>query len=253
MRVEQNSVVVVTGASRGIGRAIACAFAEQGACVVVTARSTSETGPLAGTIHDTARDVEQRGGTAVPIAADISRDEDIAALVQQVMDRCGRIDVLINNAATNRPLPFEHITMKQWDMILRVNLRGMVACSKEVVPVMKQQHRGHIINISSVAAHRPGHEPFTGLAYDVSKAAVNRFTVGLAEELRPCRIGVNALMPDNTKTEGWVYLNPDMNTAGWQNPAIWGAYAVYIARQDPSVFTGKILPREELPDLHHSE
>lgn len=246
-------MVLVTGASRGIGKAIACAFGEQGACVAVTARSTGGTGPLKGTIYDTARAVEQCGGTAVPIAADIAREDDIAALVRQVLDRCGRIDVLVNNAATNRPLPFEQITMKQWDTILRVNLRGMVGCSKAVLPVMKQQHRGHIINISSVAAYRPGHEPFTGLAYDVSKAAVNRFTIGLAQEARSFGIGVNALMPDNTKTEGWQYLNPEANTAGWQNPAIWGAYAVYIARKDPAVFTGNILPREELPDLQHSE
>jgi NAD(P)-dependent dehydrogenase (short-subunit alcohol dehydrogenase family) len=97
-----------------------------------------------------------------------------------------------------------------------------------------------------VVAENLHHEPMTGLAYDVSKAALNRFTVGLAEELREYHIAVNALMPDNTETEGWSYLNPDMDRSSWHRPDVWGRYAVFLAMQDPDLFTGKLLIEDEL-------
>jgi 3-oxoacyl-[acyl-carrier protein] reductase len=109
-----------------------------------------------------------------------------------------------------------------------------------------EQRSGHIINLSSVVADKLHHEPMTGLAYDVSKAAINRFTRGLADELKPYTIGVNALAPDNTATEGWSFLNRSVDISGWARPEVWGAFAVFVATQDPSVFTGKILSEGEL-------
>jgi len=113
---------------------------------------------------------------------------------------------------------------------------------------MMNQRYGHIINISSIAAEKTGHEPMTGLAYDVSKAALNRFTVGLAEELREYHIAVNALMPDNTETEGWSYLNPDIDRSSWHRPDVWGRYVVFVATQAPQFFTGRLLGEEELKE-----
>jgi NAD(P)-dependent dehydrogenase (short-subunit alcohol dehydrogenase family) len=124
-----------------------------------------------------------------------------------------------------------------------------VICSRAVLPVMMKQQGGHIINLSSVAAQKVGHEPMTGLAYDVSKAAMNRFTLGLARELLPHGIAVNALMPDNTKTEGWSYLNPSVDNENWMEPEQWGRHAVVVASQDPASFTGKILSHEMLVKL----
>jgi len=114
---------------------------------------------------------------------------------------------------------------------------------------MLKQNRGHIINISSVVAEKTGHKPFTGLAYDVSKAAVNRFTLGLSEELKEYNIAVNALMPDNTATEGWAFLNPDIDRSGWAKPETWGEYTALVASKDPESFTGNLLTEEKLKAL----
>jgi len=86
----------------------------------------------------------------------------------------------------------------------------------------------------------------TGLAYDVSKAAVNRFTIGLAEELRPYAIAVNVLMVDNTVTEGWSYLNPAADKSSWYKPELWAAYALFVASTDPSAYTGRLLTENDL-------
>jgi 3-oxoacyl-[acyl-carrier protein] reductase len=127
-----------------------------------------------------------------------------------------------------------------------VNLRGTVLCTRAVLPQMMEQNGGHIINLSSMAALEPGHDPMTGLAYDVSKAAVNRFTIGLAEELRPYSIAVNVLMVDNTVTEGWSYLNPVADKSTWYKPDMWAAYALHVASRDPSVYTGRLLTEQVL-------
>jgi citronellol/citronellal dehydrogenase len=245
MRLERR-VAIVTGASRGIGKAIALALAGEGAFVTVAARTTLESRNMPGTIHKTVEEIIAHGGKALPIKVDVSDEKGVKKMVERTLEEFGRIDILINNAATNRPALFRDMPLNHWDMIMRVNLRGPVLCTKMVLPVMLNQKCAHILNISSVVAGETGHEPMTGLAYDVTKAALNRFTVGLAEELREHHIAVNALMPDNTETEGWSYLNPDIDRSSWQRPDVWGRYAVFVAAQDPQFFTGRLLGEEEL-------
>ena len=167
-------------------------------------------------------------------------------MLKKTLHQFQRVDILVNNAATNRPALFRNTSLNGWDEIIRVNVRGTVVCTKCVLPVMMEQRSGHIINLSSVVAEKLHHEPMTGLAYDVSKAAINRFTRGLADELKTYTIGVNALAPDNTETEGWSFLNRSVDTSGWVRPEVWGAFAVFVAKQDPSTFTGKILSAEDL-------
>lgn len=241
-----NKVAVITGSSRGIGKAIAMAFAREGASVTVAARTERTSRFISGTIHETAAQIIAAGGRALSVATDVTDEMSVANMVQKTVDAFQRIDILVNNAATNRPAPFERLSLPVWDEILRVNLRGTVVCTRAVLPLMKQQQQGHIINISSVVSLRPGHIPFTGIAYDVTKAAINRFTVGLAEELKPYRIAVNALLPDNTATEGWSYLNPSVDKSGWSTPELWAQYALAVAVRDPSVFTGRILAEEDI-------
>ena len=240
----ENKVAIVTGASRGIGKAIAMALAKEGASVILAARTEVPSRYISGTIRETAEEIQSLGGRALSIRTDVTDEKQVAAMMQRTVEEFGKIDILVNNAATNRPAPFHEMPLKHWDETLAVNLRGPVLCSKAVLPVMMEQKGGHIINISSVAAQRVGHEPMTGLAYDVSKAAINRFTLGLARELLPHGIAVNALMPDNTKTEGWSYLNPSVNNENWMEPEQWGKHAVVVASQDPASFTGKLLSHE---------
>jgi citronellol/citronellal dehydrogenase len=238
-------VAFVTGASRGIGRAIALSLAEAGATVAVAARTVEQGGALQGTIGETVEAVEALGGNAIAIRTNVADETSVQEAIDETMARFGRIDILINNAGTNIPKTFSEMTMKQWDIISKVILRGTVACSKAVVPVMVAQRRGHIINISSMASISVN-DPFTGLAYDSSKAAVNRLTWGLALELKAYNVAVNALLPANTVTEGWSALNPQADKSGWQTPALWGKIATYCASQDPASFTGRLLTAEDV-------
>ena len=239
----KDKVAVVTGGSRGIGKAIALALADAGATVIVAAR-TVESGPLKGTIVGTAEEIKAQGGRALPIQTNVKNDVDIENMVEKTLHEMGHIDILVNNAATNLPHYFKDLTLKQWDLITGVTLRSVVVCSKAVLPSMMEQKYGHIINLSS-AASITINDPMTGLAYDVSKAGINRLTWGLAEELKEYNIAVNALMPSNTLTEGWTVLNPDANKSEWQTPELWGKIATFVATRDPATFTGKILSAED--------
>jgi citronellol/citronellal dehydrogenase len=242
-------VAIVTGASRGIGKAIAIALAQEGARVVVAARTRMNLPTIAGTIAATADEISRLGGRALAVRTNVSNEQSVRQMVEKTLEEWGCIDILVNNAATNFPSLFSEMQQVQWDKIMDVNLRGSVLCSKAVLPAMMRQGRGHIINISSVVTQELRHEPFTGIAYDVSKAAMNRLTRGLAEELKQYGIAVNALMPDNTDSDGWAYLNPETDRSGWDRPEIWGRYASLVAALDPATFTGQLLLKQDLESM----
>jgi len=242
----KDKVAIVTGASRGIGRAIALSLAREGATVIIAARTEKQTKHLQGTIYTTADMIRLSGGTTLPIKTDVTDCRDIKNLIDKAVYNFKRIDILVNNAATNRPSDFMTMPQKHWDMILNVNLGGAVLCTKAVLPIMKKQECGHIINISSIVTKKRSHTPMTGIAYDVSKAALNRFTIGLSEEMKDHHIAVNALLPDNTRTEGWALLNPYAKKNNWLSPDIWGDYCVFVATRNPATFTGNILTKEDL-------
>lgn len=241
-----DKVAIVTGASRGIGKAIAIALAREGARVVVAARTRLPLASISGTIEATAEEIRSRGGTALAIKTDVSKEASVALMVEKTLEAWNRIDILVNNAATNAPAFFHEMPQKHWDRIMEVNLRGTVLCTRMVLPVMIRQHWGHIINISSVVTQQLEHEPFTGLAYDLTKVAVNRLTRGLAREVKQFGIAVNALMPDNTESEGWAYLNPAVDRSAWDSTEIWGRHTVIVASRDPASFTGNLLSPKDL-------
>ncbi len=245
----QGKVAIVTGASRGIGKAAASALARAGARVAVVARTTRPLKNIAGTIEETAQAIRALGGEALAVKADVSDEQSVAGMINQTLEAFGRIDILVNNAATNQPERFLDMPQKIWDRIMAVNLRGAVVCMRAVLPDMLRRGRGHIINISSMVTQSLLHEPFTGIAYDVTKVAMNRLTLGLAEELRTSGIAVNALMPDNTETDGWAYLNPAIDRSGWDRPEDWGRYVARLAACDPAVHSGLLLSRPELDRL----
>ena len=244
-----DSVAIVTGASRGIGKAIAIALAREGARVVVAARTRLNLQSIAGTIETTAEEIRNHGGKALTIKTDVTKEASVNLMVQKTLQEWGRIDILVNNAATNSPALFFDMLQKNWDKIMGVNLRGTVLCTKAALPAMMAQHRGHIINISSVVTQQARHVPFTGIAYDVSKAAMNRLTLGLADELKQYGIAVNALLPDNTDSEGWAYLNPGIDRSGWDSTETWGRYAALVAARDPAFFTGQLLQKRDLESI----
>ena len=191
----RDAVAVVTGASRGIGRATAIALAREGAGVVCTARSTAGSpSKLPGTIDETVREIETFGRHAFAVRCDISREQDIEDLAKRTLDRFGRIDILVNNAAVNTWVPFAEMSLKRWDLVLNVNLRGTVLATKAFLPAMIDQGGGRIVNVSSGAAVDLKVAAELGIIpYAVSKAAIETLTEGLALEVGANGVAVNCL------------------------------------------------------------
>ncbi len=197
----QGRVAIVTGASRGIGKAIALLFAREGAQVVVAARTEKAAEhPLPGTIHDTAAEITAAGGRAQAVRCDVSQLEDVQRLVEATHDAFGPVDVLVNNAALNYYIPLAEFPLRRWQKMLEVDLTGPFMLIQAVLPDMLAAGRGHIINISSRAALHVQGPPYDeqyrgGTPYGVVKAGLERFTTGLASELHEAGIAVNALSP----------------------------------------------------------
>lgn len=199
----EGKVAIIIGASRGIGRAIALRFAQAGAAVVVSSRKLESVQGVAG-------EIRAAGGQALAVQAHVGEQEDVATLIAQTVEAFGRIDILVNNAATNPHFgPVLAADEGQVDKILDTNLKGVFRGCKAVVPQMEKQGGGKIINMASVAGTRPG--PGMGL-YGVSKAAVIMLTQVLAVELGPTNIQVNAIAPGVIKTRFSQVL--------WQTPEI---------------------------------
>jgi len=196
-------VAVITGASRGIGRAIALRLAQAGAKVVVSSRKLEN-------VQAVADEIEAAGGEALAVQAHVGRTDDVVALVARTVERFGRVDVAVNNAATNPHFgPLLTADEGQWDKILDTNAKGMFRVCKAVVPHMEAQGGGKIINLTSVAGLRPS--PGMGV-YSISKAAVIVLTQVLALELGRVNIQVNAIAPGVIKTR--------LSQVLWQTPQI---------------------------------
>jgi NAD(P)-dependent dehydrogenase (short-subunit alcohol dehydrogenase family) len=235
----QGQVVVVTGASRGIGRAIAVEFARAGADVAVTARTTeSAPSKLPGTIEDTARQVEALGRRALAIPTDVTDETQVDEMARRTLEELGRVDILVNNAGISFPAPFHQTPRKRWDLVMNVNLRGPVLCTQAFLPRMIEQGSGRVINISSYLAEAllPGL-----LSYSVSKIALEKLTQGIAAELRQHQVAVNALRVEmNIATEGWVFRNPDIDYSTWEKPEAASEAALWLATRDLS-YTGRVV------------
>ena len=193
-------IAVVTGASRGIGEAIARRMAAEGAAVAVTAR-TVEAGDsqFEGSISETVERITSAGGAAIAVAADLSKQEDRSRLVEHVTKELGPIDVLVNNAAVTYFEPVAGFDERHYNLMFEVQVRAPFELAQLVMPSMKERRSGWILNISSGAARHPQGPPFRraggGTVYGMCKAALERFTTGLAAELYADNVVVNVLSP----------------------------------------------------------
>ena len=196
-------VVIITGGSRGIGRAMALAFAEAGARVVVASRKQEG-------VDAVAAEIESRGGKVLAIATHLGNEEAVADLVERTVEAFGGVDIAINNAATNPHFgPILTATTALWDKILEVNLRGAFFLCQQVAPIMEERGGGVIVNVVSTAGIRPS----LGLGiYSISKAGLIMMTKVLAMELGPSKIRVNAIAPGVIKTR--------FSRALWESDAI---------------------------------
>jgi len=237
---------IITGASRGLGKAIAIELARAGARVAVVARTIdSSSQALPGSIFETVREIEEFDGKALAVQCDITEEDSVLNMARQIHETFGTVDVLVNNAGITTSDSFLRTSTKKWDLIMAVNVRGAFLCIKSVLPQMVAQARGNIINLSSVLATRIKFN----IGYGTSKAAIDRFTLGLAEEVKKYNIAVNALCPDFTKTEAVAAYLPGVDTSCWQSPEMWGKYAVRVAAQGADYLTGRILTEKALKDL----
>ena len=237
-------VAIVTGASRGLGRAIAREYAKEGASVVICARSQSPTG-LTGTLDETANDIRNVGGDVLAIDCDVTDADQVNEMVRQAMERYGRIDALFNNAgAMVLGETIMEIDPVRWEQLMRVNVSGPYLCSRAVLPIMMEQRRGSIINIGSRMATDPNQGG--GVLYSASKAAVHMFTYCLADEVRDYNIAVNVLSPGALRSEGSAAI--PWTQRDWHervDPSVVGPCAVYLALQDASTFTGQLAFRAD--------
>jgi NAD(P)-dependent dehydrogenase (short-subunit alcohol dehydrogenase family) len=241
----EGKVVVVTGASRGIGKGLALGLARLGASVVCAARTVSEEpGGLPGTIHATVDAIRAEGGDAIAVRCDIGNADDIARLVDTTVAERGRLDVLINNAMTSTRGLFADATPDQWDESMRINVRSLFVSAQAVVPAMAANGGGSIVNISSGAAdHNTGpYMPPGYLIYTVAKAALERFSTALAPEVSSLGVAVNALRPGAVKTEQSTHeLGEDYDWSIWKTPDSVVPPVAFLATQDGAGLTGRVL------------
>jgi citronellol/citronellal dehydrogenase len=263
MRECDGLVALVTGASRGIGAAIAMRLAEEGAAVAVTARTleahptlfgTLDARPaLPGTLNDVVASLKAHGSKAVAIQADLADDNARARVVPAVEATLGPVDILINNAAAAFYAPTAELNLRRRRLLFELNVHALVDLAQHVIPAMRAQGRGWIVNISSATSRHPSGPPFdpgirlgaTGTMYGATKAALERITTGLAAEVYDDGIAVNSLAPvAAVRTPGAeAHLGPLLD----DRPEIVEPIdliveaALVLATCDPATVTGRVV------------
>ena len=192
---------LVTGAGRGIGRAIGSALASAGARVFLAARTTDQ-------LESAAREIQQDGGTAVPVPTDLSNEEDIRFLFQRISDRTGGLDILVNNAGVGVFGPLAEFSSSDFDRVMRVNTKATFLCCQQAMRLMIPKRKGYIINISSVVGFK-GYP--NQAAYTASKHAVMGLTKSLAVEAQEHGIRVSAVLPGGVDTKMIAEARPDLD------------------------------------------
>ena len=250
-------VAVVTGASRGIGQAIAALFAAEGAKVVCAARTLNEGDhPLAGSLNKTVADIRAAGGSAEAVTADVSTEPGCLALIDQVRVAFGPIDLLVNNAALNYYIPTVDYPTNRWLRAFAVNVHGPFILSKAVLPDMIARRSGAIVNISSGAAIGPGSGPYEdqfargGVLYGATKAALERFTQGLAQEVAQYGgITVAAVSPSRVvPTPGTVFhkLVTGLDDPKGEPPAYMARAVLLLASEPAAKVNGRVTYSQQI-------
>ncbi len=220
----KDKVALITGGGRGIGKAVALAYCREGAKLAICARTGSE-------IEEVAKEITALGAECLAVVCDVSQEESVAKAVQEVQEKFGKIDVLINNAGVmTRPAPLVELEVRKWDYTISVNLRGPFLVTRAVLPLMMRQRSGSIINLSS-SIGRGAYANFA--AYAASKWGIEGLTQTLAAELRSHNIRVNTVDPGTiaTKLTGYHGSRPESVTEVF----------VFLATDESRGITGKML------------
>lgn len=239
----------ITGASRGIGLAIALRAARDGANVVLVAKTSDPNPKLPGTVHEAAEQVRAAGGQALAVPTDIRDDAAVAAAVAAAVERFGGIDILVNNASAISLTPTAATPMKRFDLMFGVNVRGTYACTQACLPALTASARAgrnpHVLNMSPPLAMREhwfkGH-----VAYTMAKYGMSECTLGHAGEFRPLGIAVNSLWPRTAIATAALQMIPGVDVKLCRKPEILADAAWFILTSDAQATTGNFFIDDEL-------
>jgi citronellol/citronellal dehydrogenase len=235
----------VTGASRGIGKAIALRAARDGANIVVVAKTTEPHPKLPGTIYTTAQEIEAAGGKALPLAVDIRAEDQVYDAVEKAVTRFGGIDILVNNASAISLTGTLDTPMKRFDLMLGINTRGTFLCSQACIPHLKQAANPHILTLSPPLDIKA--KWFTPhVAYTISKFGMSLCVLGMADELRTAGIAVNALWPRTVIATAALNVIAGASAAAGRKPEIMGDAAYYVLTRDSRSTTGRFFIDDEV-------
>ena len=235
----------ITGASRGIGLAIALRAASDGANIVVAAKTDRPHPKLPGTIHTAAAEIEAAGGKALAIVTDIRSDEQVYSAVEQAVRRFGGIDILVNNASAISLTGTLETPMKRFDLVMGVNVRGTFLCSQACLPHLKKAANPHILTLAP-PLHLRAHWFAPHVAYSIAKYGMSLCVLGMAEELRPAGIAVNALWPRTIISTAALQVIPGAEPERGRKPEIVADAAWHILTRDSRTTTGNFFLDEDV-------
>ena len=252
-RTLKGQTLFITGASRGIGLAIAKKAAADGANIVLVAKTTEPNPKLPGTLYSAADEVVAAGGQALPVQTDIRDEEAVAAAVKAAVARFGGIDILVNNASAISLTPTAMTPMKRFDLMFGVNVRGTYCCTQACLPELIKSARAgrnpHVLNMSPPLSMREhwfkGH-----VAYTMAKYGMSECTLGHAGEFRPHGIGVNSLWPRTAIATAALQLIPGIDLALCRKPEILADAAYLILTSDAKATTGNFFIDDALLAQH---
>lgn len=256
--VLKGATAFITGGSRGIGKAIALRLAREGANIVIAAKTTEPHPKLEGTIYSAAEEIEKLGVPVLPLQLDIRHEANITAAVQLAEKKFGGIDILVNNASAINLVPTGQTEPKRFDLMHGINVRGTFFMSQACIPYLKKSLNPHILNLSPPINLAPKWLA-QHLAYTMSKYGMSMIVLGLAEELRQHKIGVNALWPRTTIATAAVQnlLGGDFIIRKSRKPEIVADAAFAILRRPSASCTGNfffdedVLKEEGVTDFTH--
>ncbi len=238
---------MITGGSRGIGKAIALKLASEGVNIAIAAKTTEPHPKLEGTIYSAAEEIERFGVGVLPLACDIRNEEQIEESVKKTAERFGGIDILINNASAINLSPTEQTEPKRFDLMHDIQIRGTFFMCRACIPYLKQSINGHILNLSPPLNLNP--KWFAQhLAYTMSKYGMSMIVLGLAEELKKDGIAVNALWPKTTIATAAVknLLGGDFLMQMSRTPEIVADAAIQILKKESAACTGNFFIDEQV-------
>ncbi|GAA3916688.1 NAD(P)-dependent oxidoreductase [Litoribacillus peritrichatus] len=239
-----NKTIIITGASRGIGREMALKFAEQGANLVIAAKTSEPNPKLPGTIHSVAEEVVRAGGRAIAVQVDVRDEASVEHMIQAAVDEFGGIDVIINNAGAIALAGVESTPLKKFDLMMQVNFRATFLCAQKALPYLKKSENPHILSLSPPIDMDPrwlrNHSPYT-----LTKYGMSILTMGMSDEFKRYGISVNALWPRTVIATSAISFGGQQAINGARTPAIMADAASEILNTGNREITGQLIIDEE--------